>query len=845
MYRSLAMRSLWRSVASVQVRAPVLPGAWRPAVAVRTPMASRIRRFMATDAGASGERKDSMIEWDDGEEPEEPAVFARTQAAGTAEAVEAVEAVEEAENTEAPESAGPLNQIAPELEPKIKRSLPSTCSGCGAFTQTKHAQHPGYYDLNRKSVRHYLGLEERPVKKATDVKDNHQVLAVINQIGEEKLKQLGIDPKSLIQDENPDLELQKNRDGVLQPPLCDRCHVLIHHRVGEPIFHPSVHALSATLDESPWKYNHVFHVIDAADFPMSLVPRLHQIIGDIHLRTRNRRSSPMHFQGDRAITMSFVITRSDLLAPKKEQVDALMPYLREVLRESLGRVGRSVRLGNLWCVSAKRAWWTASLREEIWRRGGALWLIGKINVGKSQLFETVYPKGRLPQPEEPLRDSLEGSQESDTGFATEASAETATATSTEPSTEPSTTPATNPPAQPRVSLIEETNPLKIGEWLPPPRKEEMYPAMPTVSDLAGTTASPIRIPFGGGKGELIDLPGLARTTLTNNVMTKFRDQLIMKSRIVPEQQVVKPGQSLLIGGMFRITPRSEDTIILAYNFTPMEPHVTNTQKAIEISEQRSDLVVNNIAVPGVGSSMKLAHSVALKYDVTRERAGPLTRKNAVGLNTDRLPFRVLAIDILIESVGWVELVAQVRTRALYHGRPAADYETPRPQPLGSDGWGAKDKYTPRFSGEGPWHKDFREDYDETNPWQTMERSQAESHKKDLRKLKRANAHIWDAIESGTDVPTTGSSSTKPSPAQDAPEEDADAVDLPEPNWPVVDIFSPHGHYIGMRRPMNGWLLNKPLVTKEQKRGRPRKSMKGAKKKAKLALRMAKSTYFTG
>ncbi|KAL5612159.1 hypothetical protein BROUX41_000297 [Berkeleyomyces rouxiae] len=691
----------------------------------------------------------------------------------------------------------------------IKRSLPPACTGCGAFTQTKDAQHPGYFDTKRKSVRRYLGLDERPEKKVVDVKENHQVMAVINQIGAEKLKQLGIDPKTLILEENPEMELKKSQDGTTKPPLCDRCHVLIHHHVGQSIFHPTVHALHETLDESPWKYNHVFHVIDAADFPMSLVPRLHQLIGDIRLRTRNRRSMSTHFQHDRAISMSFVITRSDLLAPKKEQVDALMPYLREVLREALGRVGRMVRLGNMWCVSSKRAWWTPDLREEIYKRGGASWLIGKINVGKSQLFESVFPKGRLAGPSGHAaagQDAVEAENGS--------------------------------------QMIEELDPLKVGEWLPPARKEEMYPAMPTVSDVAGTTASPIRIPFGGGKGELIDLPGLARTTLTNHVMTKYRNQLIMKSRIVPEQLVIKSGQSLMVGGMFRFTPRSPDVIILAYNFTPMEPHITHTQKAIEVTEQRSDLFINNIAVPGVGSDMQLAGSFELRYDVTKERAGPLTRRNAVNFKVSDLPFRVLSIDILIESVGWVELVAQVRTRSLYNDRPASDYEERKsPRKNSPEAWDMdaserppKAKYTPRFKGEGPWHPEFSPapGADPTDPWASINQAAETSSRATTGKQKQANARFWDTTETGGDVR-----------GRAVADEEAQREDLPEPNWPVIDVFSPHGHFIGARRPMNGWMLNKPLVTEKQKRSRPRKSMKGEKKKSKRLLRMAKSTYFTG
>lgn len=115
--------------------------------------------------------------------------------------------------------------------------------------------------------------------------------------------------------------------------------------------HPTVDTLRETMEESPHKYNHIYHVIDAADFPMSLIPRLNVLLGDIHLRTKNRRSQTKFYK-DGKTEMSFIITRADLLGPTKERVDSLMPYLREVLRDTLGRVGGRVRLGNVRCVSA-------------------------------------------------------------------------------------------------------------------------------------------------------------------------------------------------------------------------------------------------------------------------------------------------------------------------------------------------------------------------------------------------------------------------------------------------------------------------------------------------------------
>src|SRR5690242_6975023 len=87
-------------------------------------------------------------------------------------------------------------------------------------------------------------------------------------------------------------------------PVCDRCHNLTHYNLtGEsakiPMHHPTVESLRETIEESPYKYSHIYHVIDAADFPMSLIPRLNVLLGDVTLRSRNRRSRSDKYQHDR------------------------------------------------------------------------------------------------------------------------------------------------------------------------------------------------------------------------------------------------------------------------------------------------------------------------------------------------------------------------------------------------------------------------------------------------------------------------------------------------------------------------------------------------------------------
>jgi hypothetical protein len=407
---------------------------------------------------------------------------------------------------------------------------------------------------------------------------------------------------------------------TMKPPVCDRCHNLQHHNKGESIVHPTISAIQRMLLESPYKRNHVYHVLDAADFPMSLIPRLHQHLSLVGQRSSNRRAQHKEYYQGKKADMSFIITRSDLLAPRKEQVDVMMPYLTEVLREALGLAGHGIRLGNLRCVSSQRGWWTKQVKEEVWDKGGGLWMVGKVNVGKSHLLENIYPKNRT-KDVEILEQYVEGKRRQD-----------------------------------------DQSPEELdGEGLLPPRPEEVaFPVMPMVSHLPGTTASPIRLPFGRGKGELIDLPGLPRGDLEEHVLDKHKGDLVMRHREKAKQFSIKPGQSLVVSNLFRITPQTEDLVLLACPFIPIECHVTNTEKAKEVLAQQNHTAVTGIAKPGVEHLIKSAGKYSLEWDMTKSRSGPLTRKDAVGLKTERLHYVVYSTDILIEGVGWIELAAQVR-----------------------------------------------------------------------------------------------------------------------------------------------------------------------------------------
>lgn len=493
----------------------------------------------------------------------------------------------------------------------------------------------------------------------------------------------------------------------IQTPICNRCHDLLHHNAGAPIEHPTLQSIHEIISESPHKYNHIYHVLDAADFPLSLIPQLQRYLSLSRQRSRNRRAKTSRFYHGRKAELSFIITRSDLLAPKKEQVDKLMPYLIEVLRDALGSSAKDFRLGNVHCVSSKRGWWTANLKEDIWNRGGGGWMVGKVNVGKSNLFECVFPKGRN---EKVNFTSSRG-----------------TLSRSEIQSGAEKTRIPTPELKPNL----EHDILKEDGLLPPAPVEQAFPVMPVVSSLPGTTASPIRLPFGGGRGELIDLPGLRRSDLETYVADQHKSELVMQQRLKPEQYVLKPGQSLLLGNLIRITPRSPGVTVLAYPYVPFPGHVTSTEKAVEIHTQRRDSCIPSIVKPGVGGSMSTAGTFQMKWDVTKKRVGPLTAPMAVGLKAEVLPFKVFSMDLLIEGCGWVELVAQIRKRDL--------------EPLDS------------------------------------------KNDRSIREL-----------------------------------------------FPSVEVFSPEGRHIGARQPMSAWLLGGRKQI--SRRVRPRRSMKGVKRRTKFETR---------
>ncbi|KAG9582189.1 hypothetical protein KCU77_g12937, partial [Aureobasidium melanogenum] len=576
-----------------------------------------------------------------------------------------------------------------ELKQKI-RKLPLSCPGCGAPSQTVAPEEAGFYNLSRSAIKKFVQDDAK--------KEDLVFQATLDKVDNKVLQELGLDGGALAAKE----QSQK------QTPICDRCHNLLHHHTGVPIFHPSIDSIRSIIEDSPHKNNHIYHILDAADFPMSLIPNLMNRLDLPSLRTQNRRSKHKKYVRDRVADVSFIVTRSDLLAPNKEQVDSLMPYLRETLRDALGRTGRNVRLGNMRCVSAKRGWWTKQVKEDIWERGGAAWMVGKVNVGKSNLFEVAFPKGRaqekLPKPQ-PMHVHLEPDEVPAPEDSTESLSDLPGVQDTGVDTANSTNSASDhATANPQLETVDQDEPdvfdVEEGSLLPPAQVETPYPVMPVISSLPGTTASPIRVPFGNGKGELIDLPGVARSNLDEFVLPEHHQDLVMRSRVVPEQMSIKPGQSLVLGGgLIRITPTTPDLVFLSYTFLPLHPHITSTEKAVAIASGERATGLHTIMTKEAREEMASAGTFKLEWDVTRQRAGPLTSKSAAKLKPEQLPFKVYSADILVEGVGWVELVAQVRKSAQNKSTPispSSEHEeiSAAPTPADSETTTWKPLFTP-------------------------------------------------------------------------------------------------------------------------------------------------------
>lgn len=699
--------------------------------------------------------------------------------------------------------------------PRVPQSLPRACPGCGAPAQTYDKDEAGYYDLDRRHVKAYLNYnpEQVDVKKSED----DIYTTVLKNADPKLLEELGLAPETL---DAPKAAAQEA--GPPPTPICDRCHNLVHHHTGVPIHHPSVDAIRETIAESPHRRNHIYHVLDAADFPLSLVPNLQSSLRLPKLRTQNRRAKHKGWVGENRIAqVSFIITRADLLAPLKEQVDKLLPYMQDVLRDALGRVNENARLGNVHLVSAKRGWWTKKVKEDIWDRGGAGWMVGKVNVGKSNLFEVVFPKGRGADYVNITHVRTEAERQTMLQDAAAKSATELLRVQKELAEEDAEIERRRrqPVLEPEEELPEEEDYTDDNALLPPRQPYTPFPVLPLASSLPGTTASPIRIPFGRNRGELIDLPGLARTNpdLSTFVKPEERDQLIMTHRVTPERLTLKPGQSLVLGGgLIRITPTNPDLVYLVHAFVPLHPHVTATEKAIALQAQERVLPNKSILAPHVGPKIQSAGTFKLKWDATKQLAGPLTDAVAGKMKPENLPFTIWSADILVEGVGWIEVSAQVRKPRGWKPvgivkKDPNHKKIEKEQRLAEERERRAEKYRAKLEAESKAGSGGGDAFDRAGITGLSDRHRGGNSTQELR----------ERAEKERDL------SEKEQKRKDALDFVGEFVDP----HPEIEVFTPLGKYVGVRRPLCGSVLGgRKYVSSRERSVRPRRAMAPIRRK---------------
>ncbi|KAF8420024.1 hypothetical protein EV426DRAFT_537993 [Tirmania nivea] len=562
--------------------------------------------------------------------------------------------------------------------------IPPICPGCGARSQMTDPSLPGFYDQERARAKAKKAKEKRNMDKKRDAEE-----ALAEELSEEEESkllgaELGLDTKkfdfkttdtttkSTTSTDRP-ATTQASTDSLLSPrptattpklPLCERCKSLIHYDRGTPLpAYPDLDTLIDLISESKHEKNHIYHLIDAADFPLSLVPRLKSYLAH-YLPPKIARN----------LSVSYVITRADLLMPKEEQVTSLMTYLRNVLKDALppgeaiedhhspwGGTFRVISIKNAWSIRRVKAEFShlAGLKlskaekGKVKNREGGIWIVGKVNVGKSRFVGEIVPEGSFTNLERVIETKLKVFLKDVEDKERVNSHETT--------------------KEELAKILEEAR-IKIqNEELD---QEELPLVSPTVSDVPGTTVAPVRVAFrhpgekgrkGGVKGEIIDLPGMERGRFLDFVRPELRRKVQMEYRVDPKQHVVKPGQSLLLAGLIMIQPKTRDTVFMMYPYAALPTHVTATEKALEFMNHpdpegcREPPV--SVTLPGIlPHNIKSAGTFDLSYDVTRLRDLRLLGKTDAEI--EHLPYKIYSTDILLEGIGWVEIVAQIRTHQL-------------------------------------------------------------------------------------------------------------------------------------------------------------------------------------
>jgi len=322
---------------------------------------------------------------------------------------------------------------------------------------------------------------------------------------------------------SPPLASESAGEESRVPPLvCERCHgIRYHHRASGLPAYPTLHTLTNLMQNSPHTKNHIYHLIDAADLPMSLQPGLRE-----HLY-RNLSKSLRH-----QLTVSYIVTRADILMASERQISSLMTYIKKRIKDALPEDERVESVADrIHVISTRNGWGVGKVKDEIRSRTGGVWIIGGINVGKSRFVKEMWPEGGESRPVT-REEAEEYGILPEGGEGTEGRAEGNT--------------------EGKEGGVENKKGNMAYEYF----LNTLHIA-PTVSDVPGTTAAPIKIAYRTsgrerGWGEMIDLPGFERWVgygengLLKYVRPELQMAIAMDKRVKGQQYTIKSGKHPLL-----------------------------------------------------------------------------------------------------------------------------------------------------------------------------------------------------------------------------------------------------------------------------------------------------------
>jgi len=393
--------------------------------------------------------------------------------------------------------------------------IPDYCPGCGAPSQRQDPNLPGHY--SRLTRRQRFG--DLTIKSQKQYSEENIFYDTLERLRSQ------LDPETPSQElreflgtvkafSSPPTSARAGEESRVPPLVCERCHsIRYHHRASGLPAYPTLHTLTNLMQNSPHTNNHIYHLIDAADLPMSLQPGLREHLYQNLDKTLQRQ-----------LTVSYIVTRADILMASERQISSLMTYIKKRIKDILPfdeRVESAV--DRIHVISTKNGWGVGKVKDEIRSRTGGVWIIGGINVGKSRFVMEMWPEGGESRP------VTRGEAEEygilpESGESTEGKAE-----GKEGGVEKK---------KGKMAYEYFLNPLHIA---------------PTVSDVPGTTAAPIKIAYrASGRerrwGEMIDLPGFERWVgygengLLKYVRPKLQMAVAMDKRVKGQQYTIKSGK---------------------------------------------------------------------------------------------------------------------------------------------------------------------------------------------------------------------------------------------------------------------------------------------------------------